>query len=80
MEIQNRKLLLIEEVLHINDVGLIGRLESIIRSEKEITGHKTPSPMSNEEFCAMIDKGIDDVHTGRVQSHTSLKKEVQSWK
>jgi hypothetical protein len=49
-------------------------------NEKEVSGHKTPSPMSNDEFYAMIDKGIDDVHTGRMQSHASLKKEVQSWK
>lgn len=80
MEIQTRKLHLIEEVLRTNDVELIGRLEQILYADKGTCGQRSLSPMSNDEFYAMIDRGIADVKAGRVQSHESISKEVQSWK
>lgn len=60
MNIQARKLGLIEEFLHINDESLIIKLESVIRQEKKLLHERNLKPMSLNDFHEMIDqaKGI----------------------
>lgn len=80
MDIQARKLILIEEFLRISDESLITKLESLIRQEKKITYEKDLKPMSLNEFHDMIDLAKQDSDTGRVISHQDLKKKVKTWK
>lgn len=80
MNIQARKLDLIEEFLRINDEGLITKLESFIKQEKKISHERSLKPMSLNEFHETIDQAKRDSDSGRVISHLELKKKVKTWK
>jgi hypothetical protein len=80
MNIQARKLVLIEEFLRINDESLITKLESFIKQEKKISHERNLKPMSLTEFHEMIDQAKSDSDAGRVISHQDLKKKVKTWK
>jgi hypothetical protein len=80
MNIQSRKLVLIEEFLRISDENLISRLESFIKQEKKKLHKKEVNPMSLNEFHEMIDHAKQDSDSGRVISHQELKKKIKTWK
>jgi len=80
MNIQARKLILIEEFLRISDENLITKIESFIKQEKKASLEKSLNPMSINEFNEMIDQAKRDSEAGRVISHQELKKKVKSWK
>lgn len=80
MNIQARKLVLIEEFLRISDESLITKLESFIRQEKKISHERNLKPMLLNEFHEMIDQAKQDSDAGRVISHQELKKKVKTWK
>jgi hypothetical protein len=80
MNIQARKLVLIEEFLRISDETLITKLELFIRQEKKISHERNLKPMSINEFHEMIDQAKQDSESGRVISHVELKKKVKTWK
>lgn len=80
MNIQAKKLLLIEEFLHISDERLIAKLESFIRQESKETRERELGPMSLNEFHEMIGQAKQDSDFGRFISHQELKKKVKTWK
>ncbi len=80
MNIQSRKLVLIEEFLRISDESLITKLELFIKQEKKISHDKDLKPMLLSEFHEMIDQAKQDSDAGRVISHQELKKKVKTWK
>ncbi len=80
MNIQARKLVLIEEFLRINDDNFITKLESNIKEEKKISHERKLKPMPLKEFHEMIDQAKQDCDAGRVISNEELKKKVKTWK
>jgi hypothetical protein len=80
MNIQARKLELIEEFLRISDENLITKLESFIRHEKKISLESKLKPMTINEFHEMIDQAKKDSDEGRVISHQELRNKVKTWK
>jgi hypothetical protein len=80
MNIQARKLILIEEFLRISDESLITKLESFIRQEKKVSHERNLKPMSMNEFHEMIDQAKRDSDAGLIISHQELKKMVKTWK
>jgi hypothetical protein len=80
MNIQARKLVLIEEFLRISDENIITKLESFIKQEKKISHEESLKPMSLKDFHEMIDQAKQDSDAGRVISHQELKKKVKTWK
>lgn len=80
MNIQARKLVLIEEFLRISDESFIAKLESFIKQEKKVSHERNLKPMSLNEFHDMIGQAKHDSEEGRVISHQELKKKVKSWK
>ena len=79
MNIQARKLVLIEEFLRISDESFITKLESFIRQEKKVSHEKNLKPMSLNEFHEMINQAKKDSEAGRVISHPELKKKMKTW-
>ena len=79
MNIQARKLILIEEFLRISDERIIAKLESLIKQENKKTQGTGSTPMSLEEFHEMIDQAKRDSHSGHIISHQDLKIKVQAW-
>jgi hypothetical protein len=80
MNIQARKLILIEEFLRISDENLITKLESLIKQEKKASHERNLKPMSITEFHEMIEVAKSDSEAGRVTSHQDLIKKVKTWK
>ncbi len=80
MNIQAKKLELIEEFLRISDENLILKLETFLKNEKKISRERNLKPMSINEFREMIDTALKDRDTGNVISHEDLKEKVKSWK
>ena len=80
MNIEARKLELIEEFLRISDESIIEKLEVLIRVEKRKLYEQELKPMSVNEFHDMIDQAKLDKEDGRVISHKDLKKRVKTWK
>ena len=80
MNIQARKLILIEEFLRISDESLITKLESFIKQEKKVSHERSLKPMSLNKFHEMIDRAKRDSDAGRVISHHDLMKKVKTWK
>jgi hypothetical protein len=80
MNIQARKLNLIEEFLRISDESLITKLESFIKQEKKVSHERNLKPMSLNELQEMMDQAKHDSNAGRVISHQELKKKVKTWK
>jgi len=80
MNIQARKLVLIEEFLRISDESLITKLESFIKLEKKISHERNLKPMSMDEFHGIIDQAKSDSDAGRVISHQELIKKTKTWK
>jgi hypothetical protein len=80
MNIEARKLVLIEEFLRISDELLVAKLENFLKNEKKIISERNLKPMSTLEFHDMIDRAIQDGQEGRLISHEDLKKKVKTWK
>jgi hypothetical protein len=79
MNIQARKLVLIEEFLRISDENLITKLETFIRQEKKISRESNLKPMTINEFHEMIGQAKKDSDEGRVISHQELRNKVKTW-
>lgn len=79
MNIQTRKLTLIEDFLRITDSKLISKIEDMLKAEKIKAYEKSLKPMSSKDFYSMIDDSIDDVKKGKVDSHEDFKKKIKSW-
>jgi hypothetical protein len=80
MDLQTRKLSLIEEFIQITDESIIEKFEALIGSIKRKLPERDIKPMTMAEFHEMIDKSLDDSKNGRVISHDDLLEKVKSWK
>ena len=80
MDLQARKISLIQEFLRINSEELIKKLDRFLQDEKKKIYEKELTPMSIESFNAMIDKAEDDSDNGRVIEAKNLKKDIKEWK
>lgn len=80
MDIQARKLSIIQEFLRINSEELINKLDKFLHDEKKKVYEKELTPMSLENFNDMIDKAEDDSVNGRVVEAKILKKDIEKWK
>ena len=80
MNIEARKLVLIEEFLRINDESLIAKIESFMRQEKKDSHDRNVRPLSLKEFHEMIDLAKQDSDAGRVITHKELQERVKTWK
>jgi len=80
MNIQSRKLVLIEEFLRISDENLIAKIETFIRQEKRISRDINLKPMFLSDFHEMIDQPKQECNDGKIIAHQELKKKVATWK
>jgi hypothetical protein len=80
MDIEARKINLIQEFLRINSEELINKLDKFLHAEKRKIYAKELKPMSIESFEAMIDRAEDDAANGRVVEAKILKKDIAKWK
>jgi hypothetical protein len=79
MNIQTRKLALIEEFIRISDENLLTKIESFVLREKKKSIQNELQPMSLTEFYELIDQARQDADAGRLVSHDELAEKVKGW-
>ena len=80
MDIQARKISLIQEFLRINSEVLINKLDKFLHDEKKKIYEEELKPMSLNKFNEMIDIAEDDSANGRIIEAKNLKKDIEKWK
>ena len=80
MDLQARKISLIQEFLRINSEDLINKLDKFLHNEKKKIYEKELKPMSLDSFNSMIDQAEDDAANDRVVEAKNLKQEIAGWK
>ncbi|KAB1069830.1 hypothetical protein F6U93_03195 [Tamlana haliotis] len=79
MDLQTRKLELIQEFLKVQSEDVISRLEKILRKENLKNDNKDFKPMTIEEFNSRIDKSMEDSASGRLIESSELKAKIDKW-
>jgi len=80
MDIQAKKIHLVQEFLRINDEEIIDKLSNLLRVERKNKAEKELKPFTIEEFNEMIDRAEADSEAGRLISAQEMKKEIDSWR
>ncbi|MCF6294461.1 MAG: hypothetical protein L3J25_02075 [Flavobacteriaceae bacterium] len=73
MDIQTRKLTLIQEFLKLQSEGAISRIEKFIKLERELS----LDPMTTEELNKRIDESESDFENNRYKSNSELITKYQ---
>ena len=78
MNIQIKKLELIEWIAQMSDTNIISKMDKIRKTYLKITQEEI-KPMSLEEFYASIDRAEEDIISGKLFSHQEALKESDKW-
>ena len=78
MDLQTRKLTLIQEFLKIQNEEIIFRIEKLLYTKSQ-QDDKNLQPMSMKEFDKRIDQSLDDSKNDRVIKATDLLEEIKGW-
>ena len=76
MDLQTRKLHLIQEFLKVQSEEVISKLEKILTKSDDSEFR----PMSMNQFNAEIDESMEDFKAGRYSTSEELIEEVKGWK
>jgi len=79
MDLQTRKLELIQEFLKVQSEDVISRLEQILKKENSKVEDKDLEPMTMEEFNSRIDQSLADSKNGRLIEASELKSKIDKW-
>ena len=79
MNIQAKKLNLIEKLIGLSDTTTINKIDKLLNKTVVSAYEAKQKPMTGEEFKARLEKSEDDFKNGRVISHEDLKKEAENW-
>ncbi|MBC7388496.1 MAG: hypothetical protein H7329_04735 [Opitutaceae bacterium] len=76
---QLRKIPFVQEFLRLNNESALGKLEVLLKKEKQKLYEKELNPFSVAELNVIIDKAEEDAKENRVKTASQLKKEIDSW-
>jgi len=79
MNIEARKISLVQEFLKIDNEKIISALENFFHKSKSEIFEENLKPMSLEQFNREIDKALEDEKNNRIISAKGLKKQIQKW-
>ncbi|MBU2939549.1 hypothetical protein KO494_08345 [Lacinutrix sp. C3R15] len=79
MDLQTRKLELIQEFLKIQSEDVISRIEKILKKENKNLNNEDFKPMTIEEFNSRIDKSMEDSTNGQLIESSKLKAKIDKW-
>ncbi len=79
MDLQSRKLELIQEFLKIQSEDVISRLEKILKKASKESGYEDFKPMTIKEFNSRIDQSMEDSKNGLLIEVSELKAEIDKW-
>ena len=80
MDLQIRKLPIIQEFLGLANDSIVDKFEKMLEQERKKFVEQDISPMTLAQYDQRIDHAIDDLKNNRVISAKKLKKEITTWK
>lgn len=79
MNLEARKISLVQEFLRIDNEKIISALENLLHKSKSENFDENLKPMSLDKFNDEIDKAIDDENNNRLMDAKDLKNKIQKW-
>ncbi|MBI3220489.1 MAG: hypothetical protein HYZ44_13330 [Bacteroidetes bacterium] len=81
MDIQTQKLILIEQLLHVDDTKIIDQVREILNnSESNIIGYElTGIPISKRDLLKKIELAEKEFKEGNYQTIDEFEKESEGW-
>ncbi|MEN4760092.1 MULTISPECIES: hypothetical protein [unclassified Chryseobacterium] len=79
MNLEARKISLVQEFLRIDNEEIISALENVLHKIKSENFDESLKPMSVDQFNDEIDKAIDDEANDRIINIKDLKNKIQQW-
>lgn len=79
MNLEARKISLIQEFLRIDNEKVISALENLLHKSKSESFEENLKPMSLDQLNNEIDKAIDDENNDRLINAKDLKNKIQKW-
>lgn len=79
MNLEARKISLVQEFLRIDNEKIINALENELHKIKSEDFDKNLKPMSLDKFNDEINKAVADADHNRITSITDLKNKIQKW-
>jgi len=79
MNLEARKLSLIQEFLRIDNEKVISALENFIHKNNSEVFEQNLKPMSLNQLNIEIDQALDDEKKNRLISAKDLKNQIQKW-
>lgn len=79
MNIEARKISLIQEFLKIDNEKIISAIENFLHQSNSKNLEQNLKPMSLEDFYNEIDKALDDEKNNLITSAKDLKKKIKEW-
>ena len=81
MDIQTRKIKLIQEVLRMKNENIMEKLENILHQEKKKQVHdKEFNSMTLGEFNSLIDSAESDDAKDKLHNASEILKDIDRWK
>ncbi|MCX6225276.1 MAG: hypothetical protein NTV01_11110 [Bacteroidia bacterium] len=78
MNIQTKKLELIEWIAQMSDTNIISKMDKMRKTYLTISKENI-KPMSLEEFYASIDRAEEDIRSGKLYSQQEAENESKNW-
>lgn len=79
MDLQSRKLEIIQEFLKIQSEDLIIKLEELFKLEKARAREEVFEPMTLEEFNSRIDQSMEDSKNDKLLEANEFKAKIDKW-
>ena len=79
MNIQAKKLNLIEKLIVLSDTATIDKIEKLLNKKVIKSYEAKQKPMTGDEYKVRLDKAEDDLINGRVINQGDLEKESENW-
>ncbi len=79
MNIDARKLTIIEKFIHIQNDDIIKQFENILAATKNTHKSKNFESFTIDEYHSRIKKSMKDSKNGKLISHKDLKSEMREW-
>jgi hypothetical protein len=79
MNIQAKKLNLIEKLIGLSDTTTINKIDKLLNKTVLSAYKAKQSPMTGSEYKSRLEKAEKDLKHGRVISQEDLEKESEGW-
>lgn len=79
MNLETRKISLVQEFLRIDNEKIISALENLLHKSKSESFDENLKAMSLDRFNNEIDKAIEDENNDRLININDLKNKIQKW-